>query len=259
VLTRVERVVIGVADLAQAVQTFSQLGFELHVQAAASALAFNADDCLELVAMPEGEVEGLRSIGIESDDLPNDLRAMRSRGIEITDTPPPLGPQDAACAMLGPSNPLPLWFIQHQLPLERRRPHVCVHPNQVDHLERSYVVVPDVAAVVDTYARVLGLAVPPLQRGNVIKASMCIFDVGPVGIGVAQPVEPGPAAMALERRGPGPFQVLYRTRSMRSGAEWMRTHAMPPPARGVRNTGEQAMLVEPDHAHGTYVAFVGPE
>jgi hypothetical protein len=33
---------------------------------------------------------------------------------------------------------------------------------------------------------------------------------------------------------------------------------MPPPARGVRNTGEQAMLVGPAQACGAYIGFVGP-
>jgi hypothetical protein len=33
---------------------------------------------------------------------------------------------------------------------------------------------------------------------------------------------------------------------------------MPPPARGVRNTGEQAMLVDPAEACGAYIGFVGP-
>jgi hypothetical protein len=38
----------------------------------------------------------------------------------------------------------------------------------------------------------------------------------------------------------------------------MADHGVPPPARGVRNTGEQAMLVSPEHASGTYIGFVGP-
>ncbi|HLZ28466.1 MAG TPA: VOC family protein [Chloroflexota bacterium] len=248
--TRVERVVIGVADLPRATQTFTSLGFELHATPE-SAFAFNADDSLEL--LPASAGHGLRSIVIESDDLGADLEAMRGRGIEVSD---PLS-HPGGRAELGRGTPLPLQFSQR--PAEPRRPHVCAHPNQVERLERTYIVVPHLPALVETYARVLGLPVPPVQRGNVIKADMCIFDVGPVGIGVAQPVEPGPAASALERRGPGPFQVLFRTRSMSAGADWMRTHGLPPPARGTRNTGEQAMLVGPDQACGAYVAFVGPE
>ena len=82
--------------------------------------------------------------------------------------------------------------------------------------------------------------------------------LGPTGLGVAQPAEPGPAADAIARRGPGPFQVLYRTRSMDAAARVMAAHGVPPPVRGVRNTGEQAMLVRPDEACGVYVGFVGP-
>src|SRR2546429_454954 len=60
------------------------------------------------------------------------------------------------------------------------------------------------------------------------------------------------------QRGPGPFQVLYRTGSMDAAATWMADHGVPPPARGIRNTGEQAMLVGPEHACGAYIGFVGP-
>ena len=51
---------------------------------------------------------------------------------------------------------------------------------------------------------------------------------------------------------------MYRTSSMDGAARWMADHGVPPPARGVRNTGEQAMLVSPEHACGTYIGFVGP-
>jgi hypothetical protein len=99
---------------------------------------------------------------------------------------------------------------------------------------------------------------PKIQRGAVIKADMAVFDIGPNGLTVAQPAEPGPAAEALARRGPGPFQALYRTRSMDRAAGWIKDHGLPPPVRGVRNTGEQAMLVPPAHAGGVYIGFVGP-
>jgi hypothetical protein len=45
---------------------------------------------------------------------------------------------------------------------------------------------------------------------------------------------------------------------MDAAAEWMADHGVPPPARGIRNTGEQAMLVMPEHACGVYIGFVGP-
>jgi hypothetical protein len=74
---------------------------------------------------------------------------------------------------------------------------------------------------------------------------------------VAQPAGPGPAAAALARGGPGPFQALYRTRSMEAAACHMAGHGLPPPARGIRNTGEHAMLVGPPDAGGVYIGFFG--
>jgi len=45
---------------------------------------------------------------------------------------------------------------------------------------------------------------------------------------------------------------------MEAAAKWMADHGMPPPARGIRNTGEQAMRVEPKDAFGVYVGLFGP-
>jgi hypothetical protein len=100
---------------------------------------------------------------------------------------------------------------------------------------------------------------PALVKGTVIMSNMAVFEIGPTGLGIVQPYAAGPAADALERRGPGPFQVLFRTRSMGAAARWMQEHGMPPLARGVRNTGEHAMLATPPDAFGSYIGFVGPE
>jgi len=208
---------------------------------------------------------GLRYIALQSDDLAADVAAMRRRGVDVSE-PSDGGRRTPAgqelrwrFARLGPEHPLPILFIQHVTPLaERRRGHTGEHPNGVLATERVYIAVPDVAKAAETYARVLGMPVPRVQRGNVIKADMAVFDLGETGLTVAQPAEPGPAAEALARRGPGPFQVLYRTRSMDAAAKWMADHGMPPPARGIRNTGEQAMLVPPTDACGVYVGLFGP-
>jgi len=93
---------------------------------------------------------------------------------------------------------------------------------------------------------------------TVIHADIAIFQLGPTALGLAQPAGPGVCADALARRGPGPFQILYRTSNMDAAAKWMADHGLPPPARGIRNTGEQAMLVMPEHACGAYIGFVGP-
>jgi hypothetical protein len=46
---------------------------------------------------------------------------------------------------------------------------------------------------------------------------------------------------------------------MGAATRWMQEHGMPPLERGVRNTGEVAMLVPPSEACGTNIGFVGPE
>jgi Glyoxalase-like domain len=290
-LTRIDHVMICVAHLPQAIVAYTRMGFQVHPggvhpgRGTHNAIAFHREDYLELLGVRDrdeylaasgssggllqflADGDGLRFIAVQSDDLAADVDAMRRRGVEVSE--PTEGERRAPngqalrwkMARLGPENPLPLLFVQHLTPLEERRrqvPRAGEHPNGVLDLERAYIAVPDVARAAEAYARVLGIAVPKIVRGTVIKADMAVFDLGPTGLGVAQPADAGPAAEALTRRGPGPFQVLYRTSGMEAAARWMADHGMPPPARGVRNTGEQAMLVGPEHACGTYIGFVGP-
>jgi catechol 2,3-dioxygenase-like lactoylglutathione lyase family enzyme len=294
-LTRIDHVMICVRDLEQGIETYTRLGFDVHPggihagRGTHNAIAFHDADYLELLGVrePDGDAaatgaagkpsaalveflaqgDGFRYIAVQSDDVVGDVAAMRRRGIDVGD--PVEGGRRAPSgqelrwktAVLGPSDALPIFFIQHVTPLEARRrqvPRAGQHGNGVLRIDRAYVVVPDVKAAAATYSRVLGMPVPAVQRGNVIKADMAVFDLGPTGLTVAQPAEPGPAADALQRRGPGPFQVLYRTRSMDAALRWMAEHGVPPPMRGIRNTGEQAVLVGPEHACGAYVGFVGP-
>ena len=284
-LTRIDHVMICVPDLPKAIDAYTRIGFGVRAGGVhpdggtENAIAFFQDDYLELLAVRKGEERlasaalldflargpGLRYVALQSDDLAADVAAMRRRGVDVGD--PVAGGRRTPdghelrwqSARLGASNPLPIFFIEHLTPLaERRRGHTGEHPNGARRTERVYIAVSDVAKAADLYSRVLGVAVPRVQRGNVIKADMAVFDLGPTGLTVAQPAEPGPAAEALARRGPGPFQALYPTRSMDAAARWMAEHGVPPPARGVRNTGEQAMLVEPAHACGVYIGLFGP-
>jgi len=294
-LTRIDHVMICVPSLRQGIEAYTRLGFNVYPGGAHTgkgthnAIAFHGEDYLELMSVSDRDeylaaraaaggaglslVEflaqggGFRYIVVQSDDLAADVAAMRRRGVDVQD--PTAGARRTPAgqeltwkaAVLGPRNPLPVFFIQHLTPLAERRLQVpCAgqHPNGVLRTDRVYIAVPDLAASAESYARVLGMPVPRIQRGAVIKADMAVFDLGPTGLTVAEPAEPGPAAEALGRRGPGPFQVLYRTSSMDAAARFMADHGVPPPIRGVRNTGEQAMLVGPEHACGAYIGFVGP-
>lgn len=292
--TRIDHVTVCVADLEQAMAQYRKLGFHVAMggvhagKGTHNAIAFNAADYIELLAIRDraeyraavaagrgdaGLEEyiaaggGLRSIMIQSDDLAADVAAMRARGVDVSDATEggrrtPAGQELRwKVAVPGGRDPLPLAFIEHLTPLAERRAAVgapAEQPNRVFGLERSYIVVDDAESAVAVYARVLGMAPPALQKGTVIMSHMAIFQIGPTGLGVVHPYADGPAATALAR-GAGPFQALYRTTSMGAAARWMSDQGLPPLERGVRNTGEQAMLATPKDACGAWIGFVGRE
>ena len=290
---------VCVPDLNRGAEQYRKLGFNVQPggthpgKGTHNAIAFTDEDYLELLAIRDPAEErafnggkgswgrnlagfiaeggGIRFIIVQSDDLTADVAAMRRRGVEVSDVTEGRRKQGSTefrwkFADLGPKNPLPLFFIQHLTPLEERKrithypsPITEGHPNRVFKLERTYVVERDANATAAQYAKVLGMPQPPIQRGTVIMADMIVFQLGPHGLGIVQPYAPGVAAEALDRRGPGPFQALYRTHSMGAAAKWQQEQGLPPFPRGTRNTGEQAMLAPHDHACGAYIGFVGIE
>ncbi len=287
-LTRIDHTVIGVPNLEEGVEIYRRIGFDVryggtHPKATtAAALAFFEDDYLELRAVREGERAsasdpfvgfmqrggGLFRIAVRSDDLEEDIAAMRRREVDVED------PMDGELltadghtlrwkfAELGSNNPLPLSFVQHLTPLEERWDHLPrsgPHPNTALRLERAYVAVPNVREAATVYASVLGVPVPELERGTVINSLMAVFYLGPTGLAVAEPTEPGTTSAALADRGPGPFQALYRTRSIEAADAWIHEHGLPPPTRGVRLSGEHAMLVASADACGVFLGFAGRE
>jgi catechol 2,3-dioxygenase-like lactoylglutathione lyase family enzyme len=294
-LTRIDHLMICVPDLERGVEQYRRMGFNVQPggvhpgKGTHNAIAFNDEDYLELLAIRDPAEEraagggagswgtdlpgfiaaggGIRYVIVQSDDLAADVAAMRGRGVDVSDAVDGRRAQGGRefrwkAAMLGPKNPLPLFFIQHLTPMAERRQHTPgagPHPNGVRFLERVYIVVQDLEASVATYARVLGASQPRMYKGTVIMSHMAVFQYGSAGLTIAHPYAPGPASDALERRGAGPFQALFRTTSMGAAARWIEEHGMPPPARGVRDTGEHAMLVAPAEACGAYIGFVGPE
>ena len=294
--TRIDHVTICVPDLAAGIAQFKKMGFNMAEGGAHpgrgthNAIAFNHEDYVELLAIRD-EAEhrgasskpgsknstlgefiaaggGIRYVVLQTDDLAAEVAAMRQRDVDVSD-PIDGGRRTPAgqelrwkVATLGAQNALPLVFIQHLTPLADRRRQVPVagnHPNGVYKLERAYIVTPDAQAAAAVYAKVLGMPQPKLHKGTVIMSDMAVFELGPTGLGIATPYASGPASEALERRGPGPFQALYRTTGMGAAARWMQEHGLPPLVRGVRANGEHAMLATPAEACGAYIGFVGPE
>ncbi len=292
--TQIDHVMICVPDLQQGIAQYRNMGFNIHAGGAHpgkgthNAIALNTDDYLELLAIRDpaeyaaagkpGTTHtglsdfiaaggGIRYVVIQSDDLDVDVTAMRGRGVDVSDAlagarRTPAGQELRwKSAVLGPKNPLPIFFIQHLTPMTERRQQVPEgrHPNGVYKLERAYIVTPDAETAAAVYANVLGMPKPELHKGTVVMSHMAIFEIGPTGLGVVTPYAPGPAADALARRGPGPFQALYRTAGMGAAVRCMEEHGMPPPKRGIRSNGEHAMLVTPEYTGGAYIGFVGPE
>jgi catechol 2,3-dioxygenase-like lactoylglutathione lyase family enzyme len=293
--TRLDHLMICVPDLARGTEQYRKLGFNIQAggihpgKGTHNAIALNEEDYVELLAIRDAaeqraaarpgsyqdglerfiaEGGGIRYVIVQSDDLAADVAAMRARGVDVSDAidagrKTPAGMDlKWKTATLGPKNPLPIFFIQHMTPMSERRkqlPDASPHPNGARFLERAYIVVQDLEASVAAYSKVLGVSQPRMYKGTVIMSHMAVFQFGNSGLTVAHPYAPGPAADSLERRGPGPFQALYRTTSMGAAARWMESQGLPPPARGVRDTGEHAMLVPPADACGAYIGFVGPE
>src|SRR5688572_2670023 len=289
--TRIDHLMITVPDLERGMAQYRKMGFNVQAggthpgKGTHNAIAFTDEDYLELLAIRD-KVEqqkaggwhadldrfiaaggGIRFVILQSDDLAADVAAMKKRGVDVSDVFDGRRAQGSVefrwkAATLGPQNPLPLFFIQHLTPMAERRKHTPgagPHPNGVRLLERVYIVVDDLEASVALYAKVLGADPPRMYKGTVIMSHMAVFQYGTAGLTIAHPYAAGPAASALEKRGPGPFQALYRTTSMGAAARWMEKNGMPPPAIGTRDTGEKAMLVSPADACGAYIGFVGPE
>lgn len=293
-LTRIDHIMIAVPDLAAGIAQYRRLGFDMREggvhpgKGTHNAIAFNTDDYIELVAIRDrAEYEaaaagstsadgglakfvqaggGIRYVAVQSDDLAADVAAMRARGVAVN--APVEGSRRTPAglelrwkiATLRAGHPLPIFFIEHLTPIEARRaqlPGAGPHPNGVQHIERVYVVTHDLAGTSAAYAQVLGRPLPQPQRGSVIMADMVVFDLGPGGLCIARPCAQGPAAEALARRGPGVFQVLCRTSGADAASTWMAAQGLPPPARGTRSSGEQALLVPPQLAGGTCLGFVG--
>jgi catechol 2,3-dioxygenase-like lactoylglutathione lyase family enzyme len=293
--TCIDHLMICVPDLARGVETYKRLGFNVQPggvhpgKGTHNAVILNEEDYLELLAIHDPDEDraaeaqagrfrreraayiaaggGIRYIVLQSDDLDADVRAMRGRGVDVSDVLDGGRQQGGQhfrwkWAMLGPDNPLPLFFIQHLTPMEERRRHTAgagPHPNGTRFLERVYIVVHDLEASVAMYAKVLGAEPPRMYKGTVIMSHMAVFQYGKAGLTIAHPYAPGPASESLERRGPGAFQALFRTTSMGAAMRWMKEQGMPPPAVGTRDTGEKAILMSPADACGAYIGFVGPE
>ena len=268
-LTRIDHVMICVPDLQEGIDAYTKIGFDVRPggvhpgRGTHNAISFLQEDYVELMSVRDadeyrkaagasgglldflGKGGGFRFVAVQSSDLEADVAAMRARGVDVGDasaggrTTPDGKTLRWKSAQLGPRNPLPIFFIEHLTPVEERRRKFSYSPNLL---------------LVDGGKAQLNVAV------NVVEELGLADEIAVAALAkrFEEVYLPGQAAEALARRGPGPFQALYRTTSMDTAVRWMTDHGMPAPARGVRNTGEHAILVAPEHAGGAYIGFVGP-
>ena len=213
--TRLDHLMICTSDLGRGVEQYRKLGFNIQMggvhpeKGTHNAIALMEEDYLELLAILNPAEQrasakpgtyqhgleryitdggGIRYVIIQSDDLVSDVAAMRSRSVDVSDaidagrrTPRGLELKWKT-ATLGPKNPLPIFFIQHQTPMVERRkqlPDQSPHPNGVRFLERTYIVVNDLEAEVALYAKALGTPAPRRYKGTVIMSHMAAFQFGP--------------------------------------------------------------------------------
>ncbi len=144
--TRIDHVMVCVPDLAQGIAQYRKMGFNIFAggdhpgKGTHNAIAFNGEDYLELLAVRDaaeyaasGEPGtrntglpdfvaaggGIRYVVLQSDDLAAEVAAMRTRGVDVSDVTAGSRRTPAGqllqwkSAVLGPKNPLPLFFIEH--------------------------------------------------------------------------------------------------------------------------------------------------
>lgn len=266
-LTAVDHLVIGVADLAQAVETYRNLGFTVtrvgddedagHM----GAYAVFGDFYIEFRETEDaGEIH---RIVLRSDDLTAEVARLNSGGFNVSDpVDDPIywrGGSLSRCTASVDSY-IPVGLVEYRDAAAERSAFLgsaTAHPNTATVLERAYFAVESIDRELETFEKLLGMAAPEPEMGTVIMSLMSVFYVGDIGLAAAEPRGPGPTASALSSNGAGLFQVLFRAEHLDRAAALMVENGVPPPNRGTRLSGESALLVEPAHACSLFVALAG--
>jgi hypothetical protein len=272
---------IGVADVAGAVETFRNLGFTVtHGESPEDAgrqaaygvfgdfyIEFRATEDSQRLDEPTAsglESQKARSINrivLRTDNLDAEVARLRSGGIPVSN---PAGegisrsdPWPGTVAVV--DGLVPLGLVEHDQASARFAlvGGGVTHPNTTTALERMYIAVESIERELPAFEQLLGMPAPEPEMGTVIMSMMSVFYLGDIGIAVAEPRGPGPTADALSSNGPGLFQILFRADHLDRAAALMVEAGVPAPARGTRLSGESALLVEPEHACNLYVALAG--
>lgn len=287
--TRIDHIMICVRDLGAAMQTYTEtLGFHVYPggdhpgRGTHNAIGSFDVEYLELMGVRDraelerdpssrlldflAKGEGLRFFILASDDLDQDVAAMRTRGIAVDDiregsreTPEgttlrwrfaTLGSQNLPNGQAGS---LPFLLIQHLTPNASRQ---SPHPNGALGINRLAVAVPDLVLATGRYEQALGLTASPPGNEPLLGAKVTSFPIGQMAVVLAEPISPGPTREALDHRGPGPFIVAFRTASLADTERWMLSHHVNIAAVGTRADGRKALVTRPEPAHGVWMGWV---
>ena len=295
--TRIDHTMICVNDLAAAQRAYSErLGFHVYPggdhpgRGTHNAIGFFDLDYIELMGVRDrGELardpnsglldflargDGLRFFILASDDIDADVAAMRSRGVDVHDvragsrrTPEGIELK-WRFANFGRGTPLPFFIIQHLTPDADRQsqvPHRAPHPNGALGYDQVVVAVTDIEASRTEYGKALGIQPTPVRVDMLLNAQVCGFPVGRMGITLAAPRGQGPAQEALDKRGPGPFLLVFRTFGLQETERWIMSHHINIAAAGplrepqdkARADGGRAIVTRPEPAHGVWMAWSG--
>ena len=258
-LITVDHLEIGVADVAQAVETYRNLGFTVthggDDEDAGHRDAYAVFGDFYILFRGTEHAEEIHRIVLRSDNLDAEVARLKSNGFHVSD------PVDDPIERRGASLPrrtaavdsyIPVGLVEYRDAAAERSVFMggaTAHPNTATVLERAYLAVESIGRELETFEQLLGMPAPVPEMGTVIMSLMSVFYVGHVGIAVAEPRGPGPTASALSSNGPGLFQVLFRAGHLDSAAALMVENGVPPPTRGTRLSGERALLVEIGRAH----------
>ena len=261
-LSAVDHLVIGVADVAEAAETYRNLGFTVTHDGDAADVGRQAAHVLfgdfHLVFPPTEGASPVRQLVLRSDDLDAEVARLRANGFDVSN------PVDGPIDRRGASPPRRTAAVDSYIPFglveQKSEPPtagVIAHPNTATVLERTYLAVESIDRELEMFEQLLGMPAPEPEMGTVIMSMMSVFSIGDIGIAVAEPRGPGPTEDALSANGPGLFQVLFRADHLDRAEAVMVANGVPPPRRGTRLRGESALLVEPAHACNLFVALAG--
>jgi len=235
-ITGIDHIVIAVASLERAIETYRGLGFSVveggkHPYGSYNALIGFADGSyIELLGFYEDSPEhpwwdllherggGLVDFCLATDDIRADHAAMRAAGVACSDLieggrarPDGYQVKWINCKVDGEWQGLIPFIIEDVTPRRERLPKQTAHANGATGIERVSFATDDVARYAGVMAAVTGAAGQPV-RDEALMASGSRLAVGGQALEYLAPESgDGPLAAHLAANKPAPYRVRFKT------------------------------------------------